>query len=138
MSPLQFVGYAMIQATSITSLVQSSKITSGTVPSSSSASAMPSINYYKLSGDRFGLKRINVSINCRDTTQEKAEKISSEVLDLFVGTQGLGTYADVESSTSVSGFSAYRISLVAEHNVIPETSGTVTIYNSPVDISIIF
>ena len=53
-------------------------------------------------------------------------------MDALVGSDGLGKYADV------TGFSAYRIALVKEHNTIPETEGTVTLYNSPVDISIVY
>jgi hypothetical protein len=86
----------------------------------------------KIDGGRYGIKQVTASINCRAEKDNIAEQIQSAVMDVLVGSDGLGKYADV------TGFSAYRIALVKEHNTIPETEGTVTLYNSPVDISIVY
>lgn len=132
MTAIQFVGYTLINTTAITAITTADRITSGVRSKTASGLAIPSINYSKLAGDRFGLKNIVVAINCRAATEVDAENLQSLVTDTFVGSDGRGKYADV------TGFSAYRISLVKEHSTIPETEGTVTIYNSPVDIMIVY
>lgn len=132
MTAIEFICYTMINTTAITSIVSASNITHGLRPISSVANVVRAINVLKLSGGRYGIKQITASINCRAETDKIAEQIQSLVIDAFCGSDGLGKYADV------TGFSAYRIALVKEHNTIPETSGAVTLYNSPVDISIIY
>jgi len=132
MTAIQFVGYTMINTTSISSITTANRITSGMRPASSAASALPAINYYKISGGRYGIKNITVTINCRAITEIASENLQSLVLDTFVGSDGLGKYADV------TGFSAYRISLVKEHQTMIESDSTPVVYNSPVDISIIY
>ena len=132
MDALQFICYTLKNTTAITTIVSKTSIVHGLKPSSSAGNVIRSINVLKLSGNRYGIKQATVSINCRGETDTISEQIQSVVMDALVGSDGLGKYADV------TGFSAYRIALVKEHNTIPETEGTVTLYNSPVDISIVY
>ena len=132
MDALQFICYTLKNTTAITAIVSTTSIVHGLKPSTSAGNVVRSINVLKISGGRYGIKQVTASINCRAETDTISEQIQSLVMDTFVGSDGLGKYADV------TGFSAYRIALVQEHNTIPETEGTVTIYNSPVDISIVY
>lgn len=132
MDALQFVCYTLKNTTAITNIVSTTSIVHGLRPSSASGNVSRSINVFKLGGNRFGIKQITVSINCRGESDTISGQIQSLVMDTLIGEDGLGKYADV------TGFSAYRMALVAEHNTIPETEGTVTLYNSPVDISIVY
>lgn len=132
MDALQFICYTLKNATAVTNLVSSTSIVHGLKPSLASGNTTRSINVLKISGNRYGIKQVTASINCRGETDTISEQIQSVVMDTLVGSDGLGKYADV------TGFSAYRIALVNEHNTIPEVDGTVTIYNSPVDISIVY
>lgn len=132
MDAIQFICYTLKNTTAITNIVSTTNIVHGLRPSSSAGNVIRSINVLKLIGNRNGIKQITASINCRGETDTISEQIQSVVMDTLVGSDGLGKYA------SVTGFSAYRIALVAEHNTIPETEGAVTLYNSPVDISIVY
>jgi hypothetical protein len=132
MDATQFVCYTLINTTAITSIVSATNIVHGLRPSSSDGNVTRAINVLKISGNRNGIKQRTVSINCRAEIDTISEQIQSLVIDTLVGSDGLGKYADV------TGFSAYRIALVKEHNTIPETEGAVTLYNSPVDISIVY
>ena len=132
MNALEFICYTLKNSTAVTTLVSSSSIVHGLRPSQSSGNVLRSINVLKIDGGRYGIKQVTASINCRAEKDNIAEQIQSAVMDVLVGSDGLGKYADV------TGFSAYRIALVKEHNTIPETEGTVTLYNSPVDISIVY
>lgn len=132
MDATQFVCYTLKNTTAVTNLVSTTSIVHGLRPSSSAGNVIRSINVLKISGNRYGVKQATVSVNCRGETDTISEQIQSTVMDTLVGSDGLGKYA------SVTGFSAYRIALVAEHNTIPETEGAVTLYNSPVDISIVY
>jgi hypothetical protein len=132
MNAIEFIGYTLKNTSAVTNIVSSTSIVHGLRPSSSAGNVIRSINILKISGNRFGVKQLTASINCRGETDVISEQIQSVVMDTLVGSDGLGKYA------SVTAFSAYRIALVKEHNTIPETEGTVTIYNSPVDISIVY
>ncbi|MFA5750386.1 MAG: hypothetical protein WC895_04145 [Candidatus Shapirobacteria bacterium] len=128
MQPSQFIGYMLLQTTAITSIV-GVKIYSGNRPATT---LTPCINFYELSGGnkKYGIWTESYSINCRDSTQEKAKILARLVDDLFNGTSGTGIYG------SVTGFSVIQSSSKGLRGCIPESDSN--IYNAPVDIQLVF
>lgn len=127
--PDQFVGKTLLEATAISAIV-GTRVYYGLRLPDKNGNIFPAINYYDLPGNRNAIKRNVYSINCRAKKIEEAKALSEKVLDLFVGENGFGTCFD---STA---FSAFRVSLVTSHQVIPETESGV--FNSPVDIAIVY
>jgi len=128
MTDNQFVGKMLLDATAISALV-STRVYDGLRLPDANGNTFPAINYYFIDGGRKGIKRAVYSINCRAKTIQAAMDLKEKVIDLF-DQNGLGSYG------SITGFSAYRVSLVASHQVIPEVDTGV--FNAPVDIQIIF
>jgi hypothetical protein len=130
MTAYQFVGYSMIQASAITSIVGAStqsRIAHGTRPQSSALSYLPSINYYELAGNRKnGLEYQSFSINCRAITADTAMNLAKKVVDLFDGTSGSGIYG------TMNNFTVSRVALRNLNGLIPEPDSEC--FNVPVDI----
>jgi hypothetical protein len=123
----EFIGETLCAVTAITALV-GTRIVHGLRLPTEGGWVMPAINYYALPGTRKGVSVTTFSINCRAREIDDARKISRLVLDTFVGIDGMGKYGGTTT------FSAYRIFLTADHQVIPEIGG----YNSPVDITFVY
>lgn len=128
MTDNQFVGKMLLDATAISSIV-GSRVYDGLRLPDANGNVFPAINYYFIDGGRKGIKRAIYSINCRAVTSQAAMALKEKVIDLF-DANGLGSYGDI------TGFSAYRVSLVASHQVIPEVDAGV--FNAAADIQIIF
>jgi len=135
MRPYEFVGYTMCNATAITATVgasTASRISHGTRPQSSALSSLPAINYYELGGAtrRNGVGAQSFSINCRATTPGAARDLAEKVLDVFVGSSGMGMYGTNNS------FTVARSSLRSDNGIIPEPDSSA--FNAPVDIQIVY
>lgn len=135
MKPYEAIGWTLINTTAITAIVgasTASRITHGTRPQSSSLSSLPAINYYELGGAtrRNGVGAQSFSINCRATTPGAARNLAEKVLDVFVGSSGMGMYGTNNS------FAVARSSLRSDNGLIPEPDASA--YNAPVDIQIVY
>ena len=128
MKPYQAVGYKMLQATSVTSIV-STRVYHGLRPA---GDTLPAINYFELGGGTrtFGIEYQPFSINCRAATAGAARNLARAVVTLFAGDDGTGTYG------TQNGFSVARASLGADQGLVPEPEEGV--YNAPVDITLVY
>lgn len=128
MTPSQMIGYAMINATSLSTLV-SGRIYNGTRPQTS---ILPSVNFFEMAG---GWRRANYegtpfAINCRAKTEVEAQGIARKVVDLFHGSSSMGVYGNLNN------FEITRASLKQKQGTIYESAEMV--YNCPVDIFIVY
>lgn len=125
MKPYQAIGWTLLQATTITSIV-STRVNHGLRPV---GTAVPSINYYEIGGATraYGIESVVYSINCRASTASAARDLSRAVLDIFTGSSGTGVYGYQNSTFEVS-----RASLENDGGLIPEPEDD--IYNAPIDI----
>ncbi len=128
MTAAQAVGWSMIQATTVTALVDADNIYHGLRPKSTS---VPAINYFEGNLRRFsGMESQDFVINNRDVTAAGALAIARVVTDLFHGSASTGIYA------TQNGFDIGRAFLDTGTGVIPETEDE--IYNAPLRITLIY
>jgi hypothetical protein len=129
MTIYEAIGYELNQCSAVIVLT-GNRIYHGLRLPSEKGVLLPAINYYKLSGNNLYLDKDTYTINCRANDINTAVLLSKMVKELFCGISGLGTYA------SETGIDISRISLVADHGVIPEAESGV--YNAPVDILFVY
>ena len=126
----QFIGYAILQTSAITSLLATStaSVWHGMRPKST---LLPSVNYFALPGQRFnGFESVPWSVNCRAQTIEAAMAIQRAVGNLFSGTASTGIYG------AMNGFSIGRGSVPTVNGVIPEPEDNV--FNAPLTVTIVY
>jgi len=127
MTAPQYVGYAMLQTSAITTVV-SQRIYHGMRPE---GTAVPSINYYELPGTRtYGYVSQPYSINCRASTAGAARSLANLVINLFSGTSATGI------AGTLNGFTVGRCSLRADQGLLPEPEDN--IFNAPVEITLVY
>ena len=129
MTPDQAVGYALIQSTAVSNIVNG-RVYYATKPTTE---ILPSINYYDLPHKRInGLKNPIFSINCRAGTARAARDLGTVVLEELTGTQGQGKYGTVNGPTD--DFDFIQNSLITDNGVKNETENC---FNCPIDIMVI-
>ena len=126
MTAPQFVGWTLLNASAVTAIC-GTRINHGMRPQSSSASALPAINYYEMPGARNNcIESETFSINCRAVTAGTAMILAKKVIDVFHGSSGTGMYG------VNNGFGVARSSLRNHNGLIPEPDASA--HNVPVDI----
>jgi hypothetical protein len=128
MKPYQLIGWTLLNTTAVTAIT-STRINHGLRPS---GTIVPSINYYELgtATRQHGMEQVVYSINCRASTPGVSRDLARLVLNVFIGSNGDGTYGEN------NGFEVTRASLEVDGGLIPEPEDG--IYNSPVDVRIVY
>ena len=131
MTGYEFVGYQLINATAVTTIVgagSAANVWHGLRPQTTD---LPCINYFELSGNRYnGFETRSFSINCRSATAAGARDLARVVVTAFAGADGNGGYGTVNS------FDVARASLRNDNGLIPEVEDKV--FNAPVDITVVY
>ena len=131
MNDHQFIGYTLLNASAISSLV-STRVYHGMRPKVSQISELPAIDYYQLSGGRkyMGTVSRTFTINCRATSPAVARQLGDAVIDLFGGTSGTGVYG------YSSSFSVARASIARDNGtIVDDDSETVFV---PIDVLVVY
>jgi len=127
MKPYQAIGYDLLNASVITSIV-GTRVYHGLRPK---GTEVPCINYYELPGTMTnGIESFGFSINCRSRSASGARDLARQVVTLFSGSDGTGTYG------AVSTFTVMRSSLRQDQGLIPEPEDE--LFNAPVDIQVVY
>lgn len=132
MKPYEFIGYTLINTTAVSAIVgagSAATVYHGLRPVTTT---LPAINYYQIGGGtkRNGFEVESYSINCRARTAAAARDLAREVIEVFNGSSGTGTYGTENS------FDVARAALRADNGLIPEPEDDV--FNAPVDVTIVY
>ena len=136
MKPYEAIGWTLLNTTAITNIV-STRVWHGLRPEAntsagSSLSQLPCINYYEVGSVQrlHGIESATYSINCRAHSPAQARDLAREVIDVFHGSDSVGTHG------VMNGFTIGRASLKNDAGLIPEPDDY--IFNAPVDILLVY